>query len=101
MSTLQSASDRQLRPVGGEAVAENQQKKLEERIEKRIKNLGPWFHNMRLGGVQTAPQHFLGDYPQVKYERFRQSIAADLSGKRVLDIGCNAGFYSLEMKRRG
>ncbi|MBV9769940.1 MAG: DUF1698 domain-containing protein, partial [Bryobacterales bacterium] len=24
-----------------------------------------------------------------------------LSGKSVLDIGCNAGFYSLEMKRRG
>ena len=26
---------------------------------------------------------------------------ADLRGKTVLDIGCNAGFYSLEMKRRG
>ena len=24
-----------------------------------------------------------------------------MGGKRVLDIGCNAGFYSLEMKRRG
>jgi tRNA (mo5U34)-methyltransferase len=24
-----------------------------------------------------------------------------LSGKSVLDIGCNAGFYSIEMKRRG
>ena len=56
---------------------------------------------MRVGGIETAPQHFLGDYPQVKYEHFRQSIPADLSGKRVLDIGCNAGFYSLEMKRRG
>lgn len=25
----------------------------------------------------------------------------DLTGKMVLDVGCNAGFYSLEMKRRG
>jgi tRNA (mo5U34)-methyltransferase len=25
----------------------------------------------------------------------------DLTGKSVLDIGCNAGFYSIEMKRRG
>ena len=25
----------------------------------------------------------------------------DLSGKTALDIGCNAGFYSIEMARRG
>ena len=70
-------------------------------LEERIQALGPWFHNMRIGGVQTAPQHFLGDYPAVKYERFRDHIPADLTGKTVLDIGCNAGFYSFEMKRRG
>src|SRR5215467_4898376 len=28
-------------------------------------------------------------------------IPADLSGKSVLDIGCNAGFYCLEFKKRG
>jgi tRNA (mo5U34)-methyltransferase len=72
-----------------------------KQIEKQVAALGPWFHNMCLNGVSTAPHHFLGDYPQVKYRHFRESIPADLSGKRVLDIGCNAGFYSLEMKRRG
>jgi tRNA (mo5U34)-methyltransferase len=71
------------------------------RIEQRINELGPWFHNLRLDGIETAPGHFLGDYPRVKYERFRDAIPRDLSGKTVLDIGCNAGFYSLEMKRRG
>jgi tRNA (mo5U34)-methyltransferase len=70
-------------------------------IEERIAALGPWFHNLRLNGIQTAPNHFLGDYPQVKYERFAHALPSDLSGKTVLDIGCNAGFYSLEMKRRG
>jgi tRNA (mo5U34)-methyltransferase len=70
-------------------------------LAAQIAALGPWFHNICLRGVYTAPDHFLGDYPQVKYRHFREAIPADLRGKRVLDIGCNAGFYSLEMKRRG
>ena len=73
----------------------------EAAIRQRIDELGPWFHQMNLGGVWTAPGHFLGDYPNVKWQRFAGSIPSDLRGKTVLDIGCNAGFYSLEMKRRG
>jgi tRNA (mo5U34)-methyltransferase len=70
-------------------------------LEHRIHELGDWFHNLDLAGVQTAPQHFLGDYPRIKWQRFAQAIPADLTGCSVLDIGCNAGFYSLEMKARG
>ncbi|HEY0759665.1 MAG TPA: TIGR04290 family methyltransferase [Acidisarcina sp.] len=71
------------------------------KLEREIAELGPWFHNLRLQHIQTAPDHFLGDYPTVKYARFKDALPADLSGKTVLDIGCNAGFYSMEMKRRG
>ncbi len=70
-------------------------------LREQIDALGPWFHNLRLEGEQTAPGHFLGDYPRDKYARFSHGIPTDLTGKSVLDIGCNAGFYSLEMKRRG
>lgn len=72
-----------------------------EEIAARAKALGEWFHNIDLGGVATAPNHFLGDYPRVKWDRFAHAIPADLSGRSVLDIGCNGGFYSIEMKRRG
>jgi tRNA (mo5U34)-methyltransferase len=72
-----------------------------EQIRARAAALGEWFHNIDLQGVPTAPDHFLSDYPNVKWRRFRNAIPADLSGKSVLDIGCNAGFYSIEMKRRG
>jgi tRNA (mo5U34)-methyltransferase len=51
--------------------------------------------------VQTAPHHFLGDYPRVKWEQFAHAIPADLRGRTVLDVGCNGGFYAIEMKRRG
>jgi tRNA (mo5U34)-methyltransferase len=70
-------------------------------IERRVRALDPWFHHMTLGGVPTAPDHFLGDYPAVKWHAFSAALPADLTGKSVLDVGCNAGFYSFEMKRRG
>src|SRR3954468_5486879 len=72
-----------------------------DEIRTRVDALAPWFHNLELNGVSTAPGHFLGDYPAVKWRHFCDAIPADLAGKSVLDIGCNAGFYSVEMKRRG
>ncbi len=72
-----------------------------ERIRARADELGPWFHNLTLGGVRTAPGHFLHDFPNVKWQSFRAHVPEDLSGRSVLDVGCNGGFYSLEMKRRG
>ncbi len=70
-------------------------------LEREVQSLGEWFQNFDLGGVQTAPNHPLGDYPRVKWNRFRGSIPQNLEGKSVLEIGCNAGFYAFEMKKRG
>lgn len=72
-----------------------------QELHSEIQRLGPWFHNLDLGGIATAPQHFLGDYPRFKFARFASALPKDMTGKSVLDIGCNAGFYSFEMKRRG
>jgi tRNA (mo5U34)-methyltransferase len=72
-----------------------------EEVRRRAESLGDWFHNLDLGGVKTAPNHFLHDYPTTKFQGFAHVIPEDLTGKSVLDIGCNGGFYSLEMKRRG
>ena len=70
-------------------------------IEERVRALGDWFHNLDLGGVHTAPDHFLGDYPRDFWRCIENTIPWDLRGKTVLDVGCNAGFFSIEMKRRG
>jgi tRNA (mo5U34)-methyltransferase len=72
-----------------------------QEIERRVKALGDWFHNLDLDGVETAPHHFLGDYPRIVWESIAAAIPERLDGKTVLDVGCNAGFFSLEMKRRG
>src|SRR2546423_9743322 len=70
-------------------------------VSQRVHELGEWFHNLNLHGVPTAPNHFLGDFPSIKWRKICQDIPLDLEGASVLDIGCNGGFYSIEMKRRG
>jgi tRNA (mo5U34)-methyltransferase len=66
-----------------------------------IDALGPWFQNIHIDGLETAPGHPLGDYPQAYFQRFAHAIPEDLRGWSVLDVGCNAGFHAFEMKRRG
>ena len=70
-------------------------------LTRRIEQLGDWFHNLDLHGVPTAPNHFLGDFPNIKWKHIQSVIPEDLTGASVLDIGCNGGFYSLQLKRRG
>jgi tRNA (mo5U34)-methyltransferase len=72
-----------------------------ETIRERITQLGPWFHNMNLAGIETAPDHFLGNYPAEHWRVFENVVPSDLRGRTVLDIGCNAGFFAIKMKQRG
>jgi tRNA (mo5U34)-methyltransferase len=43
----------------------------------------------------------LGDFPSFKWKDIALEIPVDLSDWNILDIGCNAGFYSLELAKRG
>jgi tRNA (mo5U34)-methyltransferase len=71
-------------------------------VQQEIDERAPWFHNLHLpGGLQTAPDHPLGDFPATKWNYLMPHVPDDLHGWRVLDIGCNAGFYTFEMARRG
>ena len=62
-SPNRSADERRRSPLRGRAA----QTTLEEQHRQA---LGPWFHNINLDGVWTAPDHFLGDYPGAKFRRF-------------------------------
>jgi tRNA (mo5U34)-methyltransferase len=67
-----------------------------------VERLGPWFHNLHLpDGTQTCPDHFLGDFPSFKWRALAPHLPERLDGWSVLDIGCNAGFYSFELAKRG
>jgi len=73
-----------------------------DKTAREIKRLAPWFHNLHLpSGHQTAPDHPLGDFPRVKWWELASALPEDLTGWRALDVGCNAGFYSFAVARRG
>src|SRR5438105_14609512 len=76
-----------------------------EEISSQLQKLQPWFHRIDLGGgIFTKTKSAFGEpveHPQPTWETVKVCLPEDLSGKSVLDVGCNAGFYSVEMKRRG
>jgi tRNA (mo5U34)-methyltransferase len=76
-----------------------------EEILSEIERLQPWFHRIDLGeGLFTKTASVMGepvDHPAGPWETIRTCIPEDLRGKSLLDVGCNAGFYAFEAKRRG
>jgi tRNA (mo5U34)-methyltransferase len=76
-----------------------------EEIISELERLQPWFHRIALGGgLYTKTESVMGepvDHPAGPWETIGKCLPEDLSGKSVLDVGCNAGFYAIEAKRRG
>lgn len=73
-----------------------------DELAAEIEQLGPWFHNLHLpDGAQTAPGHPLGDFPRRFWVSIAPHVPEDLTGWTALDVGCNAGFYTFELARRG
>lgn len=75
-----------------------------EERESGVERLAPWFHRIDLGdGIVTKTASVAGepaDHPLGPWEIVRKCLPDDLTGLRVLDVGCNAGFYAVEAKRR-
>jgi tRNA (mo5U34)-methyltransferase len=62
------------------------------------------FHCIDLGnGVKNKTKSVWGesvDNPMPLWNKLKCHIPQDLTGIKVLDVGCNAGFFSIEAKRR-
>jgi len=85
---------------------------------KKTKLLGPWFHQINLDGIKTrlvnstnspsrpegfteyfTEQDFI-DNPIWIWSKF-EDFLPELKGLNVLDVACNAGFYSFELAKKG
>jgi tRNA (mo5U34)-methyltransferase len=74
-------------------------------ILRQIDALKPWFHSIDLGdGLHIQRDPVYGDdttYPQEVWETVKKLLPPNIQGLRVLDVGCNAGYFCVEMKRAG
>lgn len=81
------------------------EKLTRQEIAERVEQLRPWFHLIELGdGIRTkdgSVANEAADHPLGTWKIIRRCLPEDLSGKSVLDVGCNAGFYSVRAKERG
>jgi tRNA (mo5U34)-methyltransferase len=69
-------------------------------LREQVAALGPWYQNIQLSPeVSTNPS--LATHPLERWQAISPFVPADLTGATVLDIGCNAGFFSVALKQRG
>ena len=80
------------------------EQQIRERIAEFDAGIG-WYQDIDLGnGIHTKSRRIYGediDHPRKRWSEVEPAVPADLTGKAVLDIGCNAGYICFEALRRG
>lgn len=75
-----------------------------EKVAEFEEGIG-WYQNIDLApNLNTKKRILWGediDHPRRRWEEVLSGVPEDLTGKSVLDIGCNAGFIAFEAKKRG
>lgn len=70
---------------------------FKEWVQAQVDNEGYWFHQIELAPGLTTPGWSNPKTQKLPY----YGLPEDMSGMRVLDVGCAEGFFSFEAERRG
>lgn len=68
-----------------------------QQLRQKIKELGPWYQNITLDGIKTLRKRDT----EAAWKRINENFPMDYKGKRILDLGCNAGYYSIMAAKEG
>ena len=73
-----------------------------KQAEETIRALGWWYQHFEFpNGAKTGPGKLPGYDAKGRWHYIESFVPNDLRGKTVLDIGGNAGYFSIQMKLRG
>ena len=76
--------------------------KTSAEIEKQVRALGWWYQHFELpSGISTGSGQEPSYRPETRWKLFEPYVPQDLTGQTVLDVGGNAGYFSIQMKLRG
>lgn len=62
-----------------------------EELQKKIKELGPWYQRFEMDGIWTTNRKSSGSG---LWNQIKSALPEDLSNQRILDLGCNAGYHT-------
>lgn len=65
-----------------------------EEVKQKIEELSPWYQRVNLDGTYTTDKKLTGEHI---WPYIRSFLPSDLKGKRFMDIGANACYYSIMM----
>src|SRR5436190_11418567 len=74
-----------------------------EELRELFDSMKPWHHLIEVDGVPTKVEPAWGDdldHPRALWQRV-EPLLPSLDGKRVLDVGCNDGFFLFACRRLG
>jgi tRNA (mo5U34)-methyltransferase len=76
--------------------------KSPEQMRADVRALGWWYQAFELpGGVMTSPGNPPAYSPETRWKLIEPFVPESLAGKTVLDVGGNAGYFSIQMMQRG
>jgi len=67
-------------------------------LQKKIKDLEPWYQGISFdNGIRTGRKRNVKEI----WKKIESNFPMDYKTSRILDLGCNAGFYSIMAAKRG
>jgi SAM-dependent methyltransferase len=70
-------------------------------LENQIQALAPWQYNITLPDGTCTMANGQDNLMDKQWQLIKHSIPGDLTGWKVLEIGCSNGFLAIEMAKRG
>jgi tRNA (mo5U34)-methyltransferase len=74
----------------------------QDEVAKQMLGLGWWYQHFQFpNGLRTGSGNEPGYDAEARWKFIEPYVPSDLTGKTVLDLGGNAGFFSIQMKLKG